>query len=899
MNGAGDRRQLPGVFSFTAAMRSTLLRDVNAQFADEVDDAIRQEGPLAALGRLLAANDALIRGPVLDNGRAIATARTAIYTGLVAHWAAAESQAFGYDRPFAVAALGGTGRGEVTPCSDLDFAFLFDDVIEGNRFLVELQRQVLHSGEFERRYGFAFEPLPFNLDDVPRLDGKQLNSFLDLRAIHDPQGLAPRFRERIRATCDPFGHFLHVQGFWRDQWEKSAHESERLDRFDIKNEGLRVFLAGIWTRAGKGFVHSHDIYRTLEDPRDLAAYDFLLRIRSFVHSRRTVHRGHGGAGNHPEDVLGFDDFIAFGDLLGPGVEEAARFEFANEVRARLLSARRRVAQFTRGILGRELKQGRECRPGSPLVFGTGGLRHTGSHLCVTPGEKSSAALSLLLAAQFYGVAIDRAELEGTFRNAGDWLMPVPELAALFYERRGSLALSLEFLSQIDGAENRLFPGYARFEVSLDERVLTERKWMRSALEREKMRALEEFLAQGRAELAGPVAPVEPADPTRSVSVAVEAAQLDADHLAAVKLALKTKRLPLTPEDLTLRGDATRPLTERFSTGFSEIPLDEYYTRSFRDCDFTAETLRVARFLVANRRVFKERAPLPKDAQVVREFLALCPDESLLRALFVFTCADRAVWECETNEPARWFNIRELYGKARMQFRPGHDPTRALSRAGYSADELAILRDFGEDFFSGVYRHYANRFGAHLVRLAQDPALVSPKVVILREGASTILGVAARDYRGLAACISGSLWHHGIALRQAHLFSAVNHGLALDFFHLAPRGKAVGPELARTLEDAIQRQLYIGAADEANLPRVAEHVTLDEWRPDLHCLRAETTGDIGALVYVLTSAVFRHLSGNVFGVTADTGRTGAWVSVYHSLPPNRSLEEARAILRERF
>ena len=89
--------------------------------------------------------------PELGNGRLIAAARSAIYTGLV--------QALGgglsitpsaTTRPFAVVALGGTGRAEMAPFSDNDFAFLFDDVIEGNRFLLELQRQVLHSESFKK-----------------------------------------------------------------------------------------------------------------------------------------------------------------------------------------------------------------------------------------------------------------------------------------------------------------------------------------------------------------------------------------------------------------------------------------------------------------------------------------------------------------------------------------------------------------------------------------------------------------------------------------------------------------------------------------------------------------------------------------------------------------------------
>ncbi|HEV7403708.1 MAG TPA: DUF294 nucleotidyltransferase-like domain-containing protein [Chthoniobacteraceae bacterium] len=863
-----------------------------------VREEIRRSGPREAFRRLIAENDALIREPVLGNGRAITSARTAIYTNLMADWAA-EQQAAGYRRPFAVVALGGAGRGEMTPCSDTDFVFLFDDVIDGNSFLLELQRQVLNSDEFHERCGFSCAPLPFNLDDIPALEGKQLNAFLDLRKVYDPHGLTERFRERIRATFDPFEHFLHVHRFWRRQWEKSAGECERLDRFDIKNDGLRVFLAGIWILAGKAFLHSHSVYRTLDDPRDLEAYDFLLRLRTMLHGRRAAHSRATATGDHAEDLLEFDDIASFGEWLGPAATEKERFDFANEVRARLLSARRRVAWFTNGVIGRELERGRELHPGSAIVLGVDGLRSTASGASATPVERSRAALSLLVAAQHYEVPLARSELEATFHHAGDWLAPVPELSALFYESRGSLADSFAILSQVDGAMDRLFPGYAKFETSLDGRVLAERRSLRGVLEREKMRALEQLLRDGRAALSAPVSTADPDDPTRSVSIAIETALLDEDHLAAVKLALKTKRLPLTADDLALRQDVMRPLHERLATGVSDIPLEEYYA-CLAGCEFTPETLRVTRFLVANRRVFKERAAAGlNDARQVGELVRLCQTEAALRALFVFTCADRAVWESEVDDPTRWFNTRELYAKARMQFRPGIDPTRVVTAAGYSADELEILMDFGEDFFSGVYRQYANRFGGHLVRLAQDAAWSCSKASILREGASTILGVAARDYRGVAASISGAFWKQGIALAQAHLFSAEHHGLALDFFHLAPGETAPDAKLARSIEEAIQGRLYIGADDEAGLPRIAERVTLEEWRPDLHCLRAESSGDVGALIYALTYKVFRHLGGDVFGLTAHTGRSGAWVSVYYRMPVDRSLKETRALLSEKF
>lgn len=848
-----------------------------------------------------ARNDAALGSGPLDAGRRLAAERTAIHDRAVAAWAEGLGAARPAAGPWAVVALGGTGRQEVCPCSDLDYALLFDGTLEGNPLLAEIQRQTLHTGEFERGHGFALEALPFNLDSVTSFDDpRQLNAFLDMRPVHDPAGLAPRFRVRIRESFDPFTHFLHLRSLWLSRWEQAADQAERLDCFDIKNDGLRLFLAAVWLLAGNDFRHSHEVYATL-DPRVLDAYGMLLRVRQVIHLRRRQAGPRPGPlpnGRHAEDLLAFADFVSFGDMLAGDADERRRHEFSNEVRARLLAARRQVAVFAKGVIGGELRRGRRVAAGSPLVFGAGGLRCEAAPGRLTGRDMSRAALALVAAAQHYEVPIDPSELQGTLRDAGDWLEPVPELGDLLYESRGSLAASLAFLAQIPGAEERLFPGYGRFESSLDERVLTERKWLRGALANAKIRALERWVAEGRRRLDAAVSGSRAGDLAREgVSIPIEAAQLDSDQLTAVKLALKTKRLPLTADDLATRADAGLPLHRRFASGLSEIPLDDYYRPYEEQCRLPAELVRLTRFLVGERRAFKRLAePGLSDARVVRELADRCGDEQRLRALFVFTCADRVEWENEQDDPARWFSIRELYYKAMMTFRPAAAAARPLLEAGFAADELAVLQGFGADLFGGGYGRHALRFASHLLRLASDPAFDEPKTALIRDGASVILGVACRDFRGLAVIITGSLRARGIGLRQAHLFTSRERGLVVDFFHLGD-SPAVSDELPGLVAAAVRARAFAEpvAAAAPPAPPWQGACSLNEWAPGILCLRVEARGDEPDLVHHLARLVYQELGGSIHAIKAHSSRGRTFVSVYHSVPAGMPLEAARQLV----
>lgn len=864
--------------------------------------AIGRHGPLNAFHQLIAENDAMIARPSLDNGRRIVEERTAIFTGMVLHWAEEMHNDIDDDKPFAVVATGGTGRGEITPFSDTDFALIFEHKVEGNTLAEKLLYDLVSdpNGGFSARYGFKFHCPTFSFEDVPTLDDKTLNGMLDMRPVYDPGGLAAMFRARIRAHYDSFRQFLHVRSIWKEEWEKGATESERLEGFHIKNDALRAFLAGIWTLAGKEFDSSQEIYGTELDRRDLEAYEFLLRVRTYVHWRRKHGRGFPKGTKLDWDMMSLDDFVSFGELLGPEADESSRLDYAERVRWRLLCARRRVARFAKGVIYRELRAGRKVPKHPDIILGAAGLYHAKAGRDWNARDRSSGALGLLRASQKYGVPIDPAELQATFHNGGDWLMRVPELSALFYEDEGCLANSLEFLSQVEGAEDRLFPGYKHFEVSIDERVTEHKTSLRGVFERQKLQALDDFLRTGRELLKQPTKSAKDSIPLEPDTAAADAALLDQDQLAAVKLALKIKRLPVLPEDVEAAGNGPGDSGRR-TGGYSGILLDDYCDRLETECGFTKETIRLTKHLIAHRRLLKNFAEDgPNDDHKVKAVVECCVDARCLRALYVFTCADRAHWQSPKDRADVWELIRELYSKAMLLLHPELELKDSLHMAGFDAQQREILKDFGPALYGGNYQRFTVRFGGHLADLAERPDEAKPKAAILREGDATILAVAAKDYPGLAATITGALKHSDISMLRAHFFSAAKYGLAFDFFHLSPRDPKVTPSLAKTLESAVIARQFISDADEAGLPRISGHATVREWRPGKYCIQFDADEDHAGLVYALTYKVHKYLRGNIFALSAETnpGRQ-AFIAVYFEAPPEVTFNEIKRIVAEKF
>ena len=79
--------------------------------------------------------------------------------------------------------VAGTGRAEMAPCSDNDFAFLFEDALEGNSFLLELQKSdgapsgyMISKADMMKKIEAKFDKMDTGKKGM--LDKKQADAFL-------------------------------------------------------------------------------------------------------------------------------------------------------------------------------------------------------------------------------------------------------------------------------------------------------------------------------------------------------------------------------------------------------------------------------------------------------------------------------------------------------------------------------------------------------------------------------------------------------------------------------------------------------------------------------------------------------------------------------------------------
>jgi len=258
---------------------------------------------LAACKAYLAAEGAALRArhdagaPGLEIVRARAATMDTMLKGLFDHAITTFTAKQGkLPAPVALVALGGYGRGELSPLSDIDVMFLFPAKTKPavtKPLLEHLSNEVLYPlWDSGLKVGHSTR----NVDEVfaeARKDIQTLTSMLESRLIAGSAALYETFAQAYKAfatTEDPKAYIAERLG---DQAQRRAKYGDTifLQEPDVKNGvgSLRDYQNAVWMARVK--LGISDITELVTQkylrPEELAeftrAYDFLLRVRNELH----------------------------------------------------------------------------------------------------------------------------------------------------------------------------------------------------------------------------------------------------------------------------------------------------------------------------------------------------------------------------------------------------------------------------------------------------------------------------------------------------------------------------------------------------------------------------------------------------------------------------------------
>lgn len=193
-------------------------------------------------------------------------------------------------------ALGGYGRAELSPHSDIDLMFLYPKNVEAKK-LKQVQ-QAISDGvlyplwDLGLKVGHSSRTIKEAIEEA-KDNQLTLNSLLEARYLCGSRDLFERFDKLYRRYYRRGNHKEYVQERLRDQRERRQKYGETvfLQEPDIKNGvgGLRDYQNILWmaqVRLGDGSLATLVDRQFLSQPEAKQlerAYDFLIRVRNELH----------------------------------------------------------------------------------------------------------------------------------------------------------------------------------------------------------------------------------------------------------------------------------------------------------------------------------------------------------------------------------------------------------------------------------------------------------------------------------------------------------------------------------------------------------------------------------------------------------------------------------------
>jgi [protein-PII] uridylyltransferase len=197
------------------------------------------------------------------------------------------------ETPLALIALGGYGRGELNPFSDIDVMLLHKESKQISPRLEEMVQQVLYLlWDSGFKVGHSTRSIKEAIAEANR-DMRTKTAMLESRFLAGDEELAREFRRQFRSKCVRRYEREYVEMRMRDQAarHKKFGDSVYLQEPNLKNGcgGLRDYQNLLWmTYFREGSLSTNQLvgkdWLSESDQRRIEkAYDFLLRLRTTLH----------------------------------------------------------------------------------------------------------------------------------------------------------------------------------------------------------------------------------------------------------------------------------------------------------------------------------------------------------------------------------------------------------------------------------------------------------------------------------------------------------------------------------------------------------------------------------------------------------------------------------------
>ncbi len=845
--------------------RLALIEKLDTLAEDTAPDQLR-DPLLAILRETMAAGESEIRDRLMagEDGRAIAHARSFLIDQLIrllfdftiAYQYRATNPTSA--ERLTIIAVGGYGRGEMAPQSDVDLLFLrpYKETAWGEQ-VVEFMLYILW--DLGLKVGYSVR----SIDDCIRLSTQDLTirtSLIEMRFIWGDRDLfgelRQRFDQEVVASSGP--EFVEAKLLERDERHKRMGDSRYVVEPNLKDGkgGLRDLQTLYWLLK---YVYRTDSVSVLvengvltagEKRRFDRAESFLWTVRCHLHD--IVGR--------PEERLTFDVQVQLAERLGytdrPGSQGVERF-----MKHYFLTAKN-VGDLTR-IFCAHLEEQHQKKPIIRLPkFGlrsreVEGFQVEGDRIAFAdPGDLKQDPVSILRlfrVAQQRELDIHPEALRLITRNLSRIDRDVqndPEANAVFLDiltSKNNPASTLRRMNEA-GVFGRFVPDFGRVVAQMQHDM-----YHHYTVDEHTIRAID-ILAK------------------------IESGEYAEDHPVADKVIHKVLSRRVLYVAVLLHDIAKGRGGDHSVLG-AEVAEKLCPRLGFTEAETEATAWLVRWHLAMSNTAFKRDVSDPK---TLKDFCDQVQSVERLRLLLCLTVADiRAVG------PGVWNGwkgqlLRDLYNAAEDYLTGGAAEQGASYRAEAARQQLAdALEDWTpEEFAAYAKRHYGPYWvGMTLDQHIADATLIREadeegerfKISVRPDSfqAATELTLYTQDHPGLFARVAGALGLIGATILDAKIFTTKD-GMALDHFTVQDHDDAAiaSPKRLKRMEEVIRKTLagdVIPREEFAKPPsipsrtrkvfKVAPAVFIDNGISHTHTVIEVNGRDRPGLIHNLTRALF--------------------------------------------